>query len=1014
MSRRGGWIALLLAANLALAVWTAAEGVRRRHDRARERLERRLGLMIRRDSPEEFFAAFGRGLFQSWRGRPLPRPGWSRRLEARSPFFRSGLLQVVLSDGQVQVFQRRGIRRRLLPLQPFLSLDYLARYRLLPPRERVVRRREAPDLMVVQYQDVHGKAGAGRLQILHLLVDLRRLSRRALIRDLVRRARRQGDHLVFLDPAGAGGRPIGPGMTAGEALGLARSQAGRETWAAGARGSWTFLPRPGEYVLAGFTPWPAPVVPGWVLALPLVWLPLVWRWSREEGAARPGLGIFLPTSVFVAAGLPLVVTVVLGGMFLDNRRAALEAEELGGLVRRLQHLDNLFPVFLERYAGGVRDLLEETSSGRRSVPALVQQLNDLEMKSFFEHGYLTSSAGVPLRHSSYFDGALRPFLRLAPGHRWNLAQKLIGKGYLPGAAGVKAIMTIPGDGRKISRLWAMSKTELQDKLRKVMATLAKSLARGMNRQAGAKTGREPAGPEDASDLLYGGLLEGQMGDLQRTMTNNLFSFVFMGSRPKKVGFFLGPVRQMGEVAYLLMLVANTVVLEYQYLTGLFQRLDPAGEVRFFAQSPLAVFRFPNPLDGGVTPWDPGFALGLATPAARAGKGEALWGPDFLARFQKRVQAGHRTWQEITWIGGERVLLAGLACRHLPSYCLFAAKPYARLAGRWREWLGQAAGGTLLIGLVLMIIVWLLRGLTAAPLGPLQAGIAAMARRETNHRVDSRTGDEWDEVADAFNRTLGTLEELEMARIIQARLLPAGRVTGAAGVFLGRCVMNQEVGGDYTDALPLADGTLAFAMGDVTGHGVSAALGVAMAKSAFTHLCRRPGATPAGVLDGMGWMFREQMRRSKAMTCQVGFLRPDGELIFANAGHPFPYLRGPGGAPTGLGRPGLPLGVRNPRGYINLDMRLEPGSRLFLFTDGVVEARNPAGQVFGFPALEALVASLSPAPPEEVLEAFLGGVQAFAAGRGFDDDLTVAVVEVTAVSTGRAAGPALPSADGVRA
>jgi sigma-B regulation protein RsbU (phosphoserine phosphatase) len=113
----------------------------------------------------------------------------------------------------------------------------------------------------------------------------------------------------------------------------------------------------------------------------------------------------------------------------------------------------------------------------------------------------------------------------------------------------------------------------------------------------------------------------------------------------------------------------------------------------------------------------------------------------------------------------------------------------------------------------------------------------------------------------------------------------------------------------------------------------------------------------------------------------------GDLRFTNAGHPPPYRLTPGAGPGPLaGGRGKPLGIRETFTYSSVTVRLGPGEGLFLFTDGITEAMDPAGDLFGEPRLEAVLGPLSVAPPRTVVEGVLAAVRAFEGAAPQSDDI----------------------------
>jgi phosphoserine phosphatase RsbU/P len=147
----------------------------------------------------------------------------------------------------------------------------------------------------------------------------------------------------------------------------------------------------------------------------------------------------------------------------------------------------------------------------------------------------------------------------------------------------------------------------------------------------------------------------------------------------------------------------------------------------------------------------------------------------------------------------------------------------------------------------------------------------------------------------------------------------------------------EVGGDFFHVQPTGDGGLLVVIGDVAGKGLKAAMNVSMLMGA---LRRIPEKRPAKILEALN---RVVAGSESLTTCQAIWFGPNGELVMASAGHLHPYLNTqeimlPGG---------LPLGALAEISYDEVSLYLHPGDRLLLLSDGVVEARRPTGELFGF-------------------------------------------------------------------
>jgi len=148
---------------------------------------------------------------------------------------------------------------------------------------------------------------------------------------------------------------------------------------------------------------------------------------------------------------------------------------------------------------------------------------------------------------------------------------------------------------------------------------------------------------------------------------------------------------------------------------------------------------------------------------------------------------------------------------------------------------------------------------------------------------------------------------------------------------------NEVGGDFYHLQPTSDGGLLVIIGDVAGKGLQAAMNVSMLMGA---LRSTPERSPAKILESLN---RVLTGSESFTTCQAALFSANGELVMANAGHLPPYLNSQEIALPG----GLPLGVVPDVNYDELRLYLHPGDRILLMSDGVVEARQPSGELFGF-------------------------------------------------------------------
>ncbi|HEX4992297.1 MAG TPA: SpoIIE family protein phosphatase, partial [Rubrobacteraceae bacterium] len=198
------------------------------------------------------------------------------------------------------------------------------------------------------------------------------------------------------------------------------------------------------------------------------------------------------------------------------------------------------------------------------------------------------------------------------------------------------------------------------------------------------------------------------------------------------------------------------------------------------------------------------------------------------------------------------------------------------------------------------------------------------------------------------------QELRVARLIQHTLLPKSlpELPGYDVAVFYRPA--EEVGGDFYDFLELPEGRLGLVVGDVTGHGVPAALMMANTQSVLRAVAQRGGSEPGRILAEVNEVLWTYMPPSMFVTCFCGILDPEsGRFRYANAGHNLPYSRQEGMA-IELRATGMPLGLMPGMSYEEKEITLKSGESVLLYSDGLVEAHDPRREMFGTPRLEGFV------------------------------------------------------------
>lgn len=289
---------------------------------------------------------------------------------------------------------------------------------------------------------------------------------------------------------------------------------------------------------------------------------------------------------------------------------------------------------------------------------------------------------------------------------------------------------------------------------------------------------------------------------------------------------------------------------------------------------------------------------------------------------------------------------------------------------------------------------------------LTRGAREVSAGRLDWRIPVRRHDQLGDLAASFNSMTASVErmlaevaekerlarELELAREIQESLLPTSPVRVGPVEVNGVLLPAAEVGGDTFDVLPVGEHRLVVAVGDVAGHGLSTGLLMAGLKSAVAALVRE-GRSGADLVDRVNVVLREQGRRRLMATLAVAELDLErGEVRITNAGHPPPFLIPPHGEVVELEAPALPLGFALSRPASTRAPML-PGSRLVMYSDGLVEAADEAGEMLGYEAVAAVLAEIgSQAPATELIQALLQRVRRHTGDRPLADDLTIVVVD----------------------
>ncbi len=310
----------------------------------------------------------------------------------------------------------------------------------------------------------------------------------------------------------------------------------------------------------------------------------------------------------------------------------------------------------------------------------------------------------------------------------------------------------------------------------------------------------------------------------------------------------------------------------------------------------------------------------------------------------------------------------------------------------------------LAAVVVLLSAFLSKPMTRR-LAALSSAFHRLAGGDFSTRVDIKGHDELSELGRTFNKLAPALEDqvrmkkaLTIAQEVQRSLLPEQPPSISGLDVAGTSLYCEDTGGDYFDYphLGIEADEFGLAVGDVSGHGVPAALLMTTARAFLRQRASRGGRLDEVVADANRLLAEDIRLSGRFMTLFLFAVDPetltarwvraghDPALVYSKSSDEFSELGGD---------TGLPLGVDGDWEYAEESMQLGHGQIILIGTDGIWEAVNPEGEMFGKDRLREIMRIHADNSAQDVLNAILNALRNFTAESGFEDDVTLAVVKV---------------------
>lgn len=346
------------------------------------------------------------------------------------------------------------------------------------------------------------------------------------------------------------------------------------------------------------------------------------------------------------------------------------------------------------------------------------------------------------------------------------------------------------------------------------------------------------------------------------------------------------------------------------------------------------------------------------------------------------------------INNKDYLVVAIPSASLDNWTLFSLIPSQVLDEKIANFMFNAVVAIILTIVSAFLAAVFLADSFLKPVAELKGGVEALKTRDGQFRISHISTDEFGQLAMLFNEMIEEAHEMNLAMVVQKNLMPEKPPKFDGYDIALQSIYAADLGGDYVDAFLMPDGKLCTLIGDVTGHGVSSALLMAMARTTvFYSIEQKLGII--GCMRNLNKLVVKLMKRRKRMTFFMGQIdNSNNVLTFSNAGHPYPVICSKEGVVKELEMDHFPLGTSANDNLIEENQKIELCDVIVMFTDGLIETINDDGEEFGYERWFNCIQKMRSKSATEIKDALIKSVTEYSNNRPQSDDFTLLVIKRT--------------------